>query len=376
MKVIALVGALDHVCYRYRIEAFAWAMAEQGLLLEAVPLDRNLWRRIRQLRSVGKADVVILQRKLLPLHQLHVLRRAAKCLVYDVDDAVFQRESYSGKPSASWQRMLLFWATIYAADAVIAGNDFLRHQTARFIEPQRIHVVPTCVEPERYPVSQHHRGGAAARLVWIGQQSTLPSLERCRQHLSAVARELPGLQLRVICDQYPSLPGLQVVPRPWSSASEASELSMGDIGINWLPDDQWSRGKCGLKVLQYMAAGLPVVANPVGMNCEMVQHGRTGFLASTPKEWATAITRLAVDPKLRQRMGEAGRQLVQERFSVRRWRNRFASLVRGVAERRLLGRTSEVRPASPMPELLTAEAATGPYAGYPVVSAKAGIGPL
>jgi len=332
MRVLALVGALDHVCYRYRIEAFAWAMAEHGLLLEAVPLDQNLWRRLRQLRSVRQADLVILQRKLLPLHQLRILRRAAKRLVYDVDDAVFQRESYSDKSPTSWQRMILFWATVYAADTVITGNDFLRQQTARFIEPPRIHVIPTCVEPDRYAIVRHERVGAAARLVWIGQRSTLPSLDRCQPHLALAAKILPRLQLRVICDRCPTLPGLSVVPRAWSTLTEADELSQGDIGINWLPDDQWSRGKCGLKVLQYMAAGLPVVANPVGMNCEMVVHGRTGLLASTPEEWAAAIARLAADPGLRQRMGETGRRLVERRFSVSQWSDSFARLMRCMAE--------------------------------------------
>jgi glycosyltransferase involved in cell wall biosynthesis len=349
MRVLALVGALDHVCYRYRIEAFAWAMAEHGLLLEAVPLDRNLWRRIRQLRRVGRADVVILQRKLLPLHQLQVLRRAAKRLIYDVDDAVFQRESYSSKSSASWQRMILFWATIHAADAVIAGNEYLRQRTARYIEPQRVHMVPTCVEPERYNPIRHQRMGAAARLVWIGQRSTLPSLDRCRPHLATAAQTLPGLQLRVICDRYPTLPEVRVVPRPWSTLTEANELCEGDIGINWLPDDQWSRGKCGLKVLQYMSAGLPVVANPVGMNCEMVLHGQTGILASTPEEWAAAIGRLAADPQLRRRMGEAGRRLVQERFGVSRWSGPFARLVRCVAEQTPFSTDIKVRPASARP---------------------------
>ena len=108
-------------------------------------------------------------------------------------------------------------------------------------------------------------------------------------------------------------------------------MADADIGINWLPDDSWSRGKCGLKVLQYMAAGLPVVANPVGMNREMVVHGRTGFLASTPEEWADAIERLASNPKLRQAMGQRGRHLVEERFGVERWAPRFARLVEQVA---------------------------------------------
>ena len=175
------------------------------------------------------------------------------------------------------------------------------------------------------------RTAAAARLVWIGQRSTLASLHCLRQHLAAAAERLPGLQLRVISDAAPTLPGVRVVACRWSSAGEAADLARGDIGINWLPDDCWSRGKCGLRVLQYMAAGLPVVANPVGMNCTMVVHGETGFLASTPQEWAEAIARLAAEPRLRQRMGEAGRQFVAQRYATTAWGSRLAASVDAVA---------------------------------------------
>lgn len=354
MKALALVGGPDHVCYRYRIEAFAWALAEQGLMLEAAALEQNIWKRLRQLRSARGYDVVLLQRKLLPFWQLHALRRASRCLIYDVDDALYQRDSTSRKSPSSWQRMIHYWATVYAADAVIAGNEFLRRRTMAYVEPDRLFTIPTCVEPNRYIPSRHHRVGSAARLVWIGQRSTLPSLDACSEHLSAAAKTMLGLELRVICNTWPGLPGIRVVPRRWSTLTEAAELVEGDIGINWLPNDEWSRGKCGLKVLQYMAAGLPVVANPVGMNCEMVLDGRTGFLASTPAEWASAIGRLAADPRLRQRLGAGGRQLVQERFSVERWGSEFARVVRSVVDRTSSRRETPATLLTPSP----ADAAT------------------
>jgi len=332
MKVLALIEAPGHVCYRYRIEAFAWALAERGLHLEAAPLCRGVWPRWRQIAAARRADLVVLQRKLLPIWQLCALRRAAKALVYDFDDAVFRRDSYHRKPSESWQRLGKFWATVYAADLVVAGNAHLRDRAAAYVEPARVCVIPTCVEPGRYAVSPHDRAGRPARLVWIGQRSTLASLDCVRRHLAAAARVVAGLELRVICDALPELEGVRCLLRPWTSATEAEDLTHGDIGISWLPDDAWSRGKCGLKVLQYMAAGLPVVANRVGMHRDMVIDGRTGFLADTPAEWAAAIRRLAGDPSLRRTMGAAGRRLVEERFSVDRWGPRLAALLRGAAE--------------------------------------------
>ncbi len=319
MKLMALIEGVDHVCYRYRVEAFSWALSAERLTLEPAPVARGTFRRVRQLLAARRADVVLLQRKLLPLWQLRILRRAARCLVYDVDDAVFLRDSFHRKPPESWQRLIRFWATVYAADLVTVGNDYLGRRVARYVEKDRVAEIPTCVEPARYPIASHHREAAAARLVWIGQQATLPSLGHARAVWQRLGARLPGLELRVICDRFPELPGVRMVGRRWSASTEAAELAACDLGVCWLPDDQWSRGKCGLKVLQYMAAGLPVVANPVGVNRRLVVHGRTGLLAATPADWVAAIVRLAGDPQLRTRMGTAGRRRVEAHYSVGQW---------------------------------------------------------
>lgn len=331
MRVLALVESASHVCSRYRIEPYAWALAERGLQLEISPFKRGIVGRLAQLRGARRAAAVILQRKLLPIWQTALLRRSARRLIYDVDDAVFQRDSYSPKGPRSPHRMARFWATVSAADAVIVGNHYLKRRVASWVGPEKVRVIPTCIEPRSYRPARHRRTGAAAQLVWIGQSSTLASLARAREHLAAAAERLPGLRMRIICDRGLDLLPLVVEPRPWSAPSEAAELAAADIAVNWLPDDSWSRGKCGLKVLQYMAAGLPVVANPVGMNRRMVVSGRTGLLASTPTEWAEAIAELAGNPRRRARMGAAGRRRLQRRFGVSAWSRRFADVVEAVA---------------------------------------------
>lgn len=327
MKMLALTEAPNHVCYRYRLEAFAPALNARGWTLESLPLESHTFARSPQLRAAAGADVVVLQRRLLPLWQLRMLRKAARRLVYDFDDALFCRDSYHRKGPLSWARLAHFWATVYAADAITAGNRYLSEQAAAYVEPRRVFRIPTTVDPRLYPMAAHQRRGANAKLVWIGQHSTLNCLHLADDQMTAAGRRLPGLELRVICNRFPQLSGITVAPRHWSVASETSELADADIGISWLPDDPWSLGKCGLKVLQYMAAGLPVLANPVGMNCEMVIPGETGLLATTPEEWADAVERLAGDPALRKRLGRAGRQLVEEQFDVRHWSVRFAELI-------------------------------------------------
>jgi glycosyltransferase involved in cell wall biosynthesis len=326
MKALALIESPAHVCYRYRLEAFAGALAERGIDLHEAVLAKHALPRVAQLRATRSADAVILQRRLLPRWQLAMLRRAARVLVYDVDDALFQRDSYSRKGPDSATRRARFAATVRAADLVIAGNEYLAARVAEYAATARVEVIPTCVEPARYSVAAHTRVGADARLVWIGQQSMLPSLTAASEQLSAVAAQC-NCELRVICDVAPTLPGVRVALRPWTSATETAELAAADIGVSWLPDDDWSRGKCGLKVLQYMAAGLPVVANPVGMHGQLVVDGATGFLAATQGEWAVAVARLAADPALRLRMGRAGREMVENRYSVDVWGPRLAALL-------------------------------------------------
>jgi glycosyltransferase involved in cell wall biosynthesis len=205
---------------------------------------------------------------------------------------------------------------VRCADAVIAGNAFLAEQAARWADASRVHTIPTCVDPACYPLDEPTRNGAGVELVWVGSSSTLQGLQAIAPLLEDIGQNVSGVCLKLLCDRFLQLRHLPVRPVAWSAAREAAEIADADIGISWMPDDLWSRGKCGLKVLQYLAAGLPVIANPVGVHTEMVRHGETGYLAQTPSEWIEAVRRLAHDPQLRRRLGRAGRRLVETRYSV------------------------------------------------------------
>jgi glycosyltransferase involved in cell wall biosynthesis len=146
---------------------------------------------------------------------------------------------------------------------------------------------------------------------------------------------VPGLRLKLVCDRFLRLDHLPVVEVPWARETEAAALATADVGVSWIPDDEWSRGKCGLKVLQYMAAGLPVIANPVGVHPEIVRNGATGYLAATPGEWLVAVATLAAEPWLRHRMGQVGRQRLEAGYSVAAGARRWLDLLE-----RLDGRTA------------------------------------
>jgi glycosyltransferase involved in cell wall biosynthesis len=347
MELLALVESPDHVCCRYRIRAFAPALLAAGWSLNCEGLKRGAFFRPFQLCRASHFDAVILQRKLLPDWQLRALRRAAEYLVFDFDDAVLYRDSYDSRGLESRWRSRRFAQTVTMADTVVAGNDFLADCALRAgARVDRVHVIPTCVDPRVYPVARQDEESAVIDLVWIGSASTLQGLEQSRPIWERLAKAFRHLRIRIICDRIPESFPLPVVPIPWSEATEACELAAGHIGVSWLPDDLWSRGKCGLKVLQYQAAGLPVVANPVGAHCEMVHAGETGMLATTPGDWVDAMGTLVADARLRQEMGYEARRRIEAHYSVAAWADTFVSSMTGTTRSSVPGSWKVDRGAS------------------------------
>jgi glycosyltransferase involved in cell wall biosynthesis len=320
MKALALVDAPDHVCCRYRINAYAPALNAAGWELSFQAFSRGLVARLSQIAGAARFDSLIVQRKLLPRWQIRMLRRHSKHLVFDFDDAVLYRDSYDPRGPDSPRRAARFAEVVRLADRVVAGNDFLADCAVRAgARADRVRVIPTCIDIDRYRPTPGGEPGPGLDLVWIGSSSTLQGLELQRPLWERIAREVPGVRLRVICDRFPDLGALPVVAVPWSEATEADALAAGDAGISWIPDDLWSRGKCGLKVLQYQASGLPVLANPVGVHPALIDHGTTGWLADTPDAWLASVRTLAADPSRRRRMGEAARASVAADYSIAAW---------------------------------------------------------
>jgi glycosyltransferase involved in cell wall biosynthesis len=331
VKVIGLVESPSHVCCRYRLRAFADGFAAQGIHLELRPLGRGL-SRWRTLGEVGDADVVILQRKLMSAWEVARLRRHARRLVFDFDDAVFHRDSYHPQGIENPTGRYRFEATVRVADAVVGGNDWLTEHAIR-AGAILAQTIPTCVDPDAYLPALHDRTDGRLTLVWVGSASTLQGLEQNRVLLETLGLRVPGLTLRLVCDASLRFRHLPVEHRVWSEDDEAAAIAGADVGLSLLPDDEWSRGKCGLKVLQYLAAGLPVIGNPVGVTPDLIGTAddpfRAGMLASTADEFVSALTALG-DPEVRRRLGRVGRRRLIERYSVsvglRRWLSLFTDL--------------------------------------------------
>jgi glycosyltransferase involved in cell wall biosynthesis len=217
-----------------------------------------------------------------------------------------------------------------SAGAVIAGNGYLA-QRAHEAGAREICVLPTVLDPGRYSPARQLRRGNGVRIAWIGQPSGAAYLSLASSALSRAANFGP-VCLRVIGAQAPEVSAVSTESLEWTLDSEASSLQECDIGIMPLPDSPWERGKCGYKLIQYMACGLPTLASPVGVNRDIVQHGKTGFLCASPDDWAHYLQLLMANPELCQRMGAEGRKCVEERFSVYSVVPKLAELLKRIAK--------------------------------------------
>ena len=306
MRLLILTHRRDDPSFRVRWEQHLPVLARHGIETEVREVGKRGRRAL--FNEARGADTVVLHRRLLALRDFRALRRRARRLVYDFDDALCYRPV---APHRSRSRERRFFRTVARADLVLAGNRFLAG-LAR-LRASRVLVLPSTV-PEDPPPEVEVLPGFTA--VWIGQSVTLPHLDPVRKAVASV-----GVRLRVIADQAPA--DAELIP--WSLDTEKAELARCHVGLMPLPSDPFARGKCGYKLLQYYAAGLPAIASPVGVNRLLAEGG--AILARTADEWADALRLLRSDPDLRQRLGRKGRAFVLRRYAAGPLAERLARLL-------------------------------------------------
>lgn len=270
--------------------------------------DKTAAGRRAILRAATRADAVVVLRRTPGWLYGRRLRRASKRLVFDFDDAIFIARS--GRFS---QRPARFRRIVKQSDHVWAGNLYLADEALRF--NRHVSVLPTSIEIERYQAMAEKPVNATV-LVWIGSRSTSKYLVDVLPVLEAACSGCETLRLKNISDFELHSEKLPVDNVPWSQATEAADLASSTIGIAPMREDPWARGKCGLKVLQYMASGLPVITSPYGINRDLVEAGKTGFHAVSTRQWSDAICRLAGEPGLATAMGAAGREKCESHFTL------------------------------------------------------------
>jgi len=273
-------------------------------------------RAIAVLPRRHAADVVWIEKELWPWAPAWLERFAwgRRPVMLDFDDAVFHSYDLHRSPAAR----ALFGDKIdqlmRAATLVVVGNDYLARR-ARQAGAQRVEVLPTVVDLKRYVVATRETvTDAPLRVGWIGSPATVDYVRQLAGPLAALAAKR-RVVLRLIGAKV-NLPNVPIEFVPWTESGEVQAIADLDVGVMPLPDSPWERGKCGYKLVQYLACGVPVVASPVGVNATLVQPGENGFLATTDAEWIQALTCLADDEALRRRLGAQGRALVESRYSL------------------------------------------------------------
>lgn len=296
-------------------------------------LLRAYFMRIGVLLRRKIFDVIWIEKEALPWTPTWLERELLQGMPYvlDYDDAIFH--NYDRHSSRLVRHFLgdRIDRLMAGASSVVVGNSYLAWRAHR-AGARRVEVLPTVVDLNRYtPIKASGRSARVPRVVWIGSPSTVRYLNELREPLVSLRRQLDFV-LQVITRNPIDLPDVNVEFVPWSEETEVSALLEGDVGVMPLPDSPWERGKCGYKLIQYMACGLPVVASPVGANKEIVRVGENGFLASTDREWVETLAMLLKDGALRQRMGEAGRKRVEQEYCVQQVAPKFTSILRSALE--------------------------------------------
>jgi glycosyltransferase involved in cell wall biosynthesis len=322
MKLLVLTNNPDRPSFRQRIEVYLDILQRNGIKCEVARVPAGPAARCRLLKRGADFDAVFLHKKRLNLIEAVLLRRYSRKTIYDFDDAVMyktvapQRKTLCGS--------IRFRLTVKLADLVIAGNPYLAEHARKF--NTKVEVLPTGLNTNEYEIAATRKTDGKVRLVWIGSRSTLRYLTEIAPALEEIGSRHENVILRIVCGDFIDLEKMSVEKCLWSEQTQIADLVTSDIGLAPLPDNRFTRGKCGFKVLQYASAGLPVVASPVGVNRDYVRDNVTGYLASDTEEWVDRISRLVENAQLRKDMGQSARKSVK-RFDISVIGEQLAALI-------------------------------------------------
>jgi glycosyltransferase involved in cell wall biosynthesis len=336
---------------RYRIEQWRPYLERDGITLDVLPfadpeLARLLYqpgklaakaahiaaacvRRTGEVLRARRYDAVIVHRTAClvgPAVLERLLGIMGRPVIFDFDDAIFLLHTTAANRRFGWLKFPGKTGVICRLSReVVVGNSYLADYARRFNE--NVSIIPPGIDTDQYQPLVRGASDGPVVIGWTGSSTSQTYLEM----FTPLLRELTSrkdVRIRVISDRLPDLPGVAVEWQPWSIDRETEDLAPIDIGIMPMPDDDWSRGKCSFKAMQYMAMGIPPVCSDVGNNRVVVNHGVNGFLANTTEEWLARLEELIDDPALRARFGAEARSTIEARYSMRHCAKLFGEVVR------------------------------------------------
>lgn len=294
---------------------------------------RLLMRRLFSILRASNYSVVVIEYELIPFFPAifeWLLRYRGCKLIVDYDDAIFHRYDVHNFFIIRSLFKNKIQSVMRSANIVIVGNKYLANY-AHSSGSSQVELIPTVVDLSKYPVFKSNFQSNFFNIGWIGSPSTtkyLYSIAPALAHMckndnvivtliGAESIEIPGVSLRII---------------PWSEETEIECLSSFDVGIMPLPDEPWASGKCGFKLIQYMASGLPVIASPIGVNKEIVDDGVNGFLSDSNEQWVEALEKLYENVDMRAKMGAGGRKLIESKYCTNVTAGKITQLLTGLTK--------------------------------------------
>lgn len=341
MRVLALVPGLYDISpsQRYRIEQWEPLLRERGVEITYEPFEcpelnallyeqgkmakkmmlvaKNFGRRFSAVKKARDFDLVYILREAAllgpPIFE-KLVHKTGVPIVFDFDDAIFV--SYRS-PSNGYLSYLKFAGktktTCQLAAHVMVGNPYLAEYARQF--NKNVTVIPTTIDTRAYEPPPPKPPGGPLVIGWTGSHSTVQHLDTLRGALQKLAQR-EKFRLRVIGTPAYECGPVEVEAMRWRATTEVDDLRPIDIGVMPLPEDKWSKGKCGAKALQFMGMGIPTVCSPVGVNTDIIQDDQNGFIANTEDEWVDKLSRLLQSAELRRRLGQAGRVTVEQKYSA------------------------------------------------------------
>jgi len=287
-------------------------------------------KRVGTLFTISKYDFVFIHREAAPIgppvFEWVIAKVLRKKIIYDFDDAIWLTD----KRQESWIEKTIRWRNKVGnicnwSEKVSAGNAYLADFAKRF--SKNVVINPTTIDTVNVHTS-NPKPGLGSRIIigWTGSHSTLKYLKDLEPVLKHIEQNFPQVDFHVIADKAPDLNLQRLEFKTWSVETEVKDLSQFDIGIMPLPNDEWAKGKCGFKALQYMAMEIPTLVSPVGVNTSIINPGVNGLFAMSRLEWEKELTSLIESESLRRRLGREGRLTVEQHYSVESNRKTFLSL--------------------------------------------------
>ena len=310
-KIVFLTEPLTSPSTRFRVLQNIPEFTKLNLDIACKVIPKGISDRLRLFASLPSYDIVILQRKLFQWGVLWYIRKKSKKLIYDFDDAVLYRDS-NASTFHSTSRLRRFRHSLKFADLAIAGNNYLKNISLRFTK--NVVVIPTGINTETYTPNPQTRVPSPVTIGWIGSAPNLFYLKQLIEPINSLYKINNKFRLKIVCDDFIDGFHCPVENKKWQKDDEIKDIQSFDVGILPMTDDKWTKGKCALKLLQYMSCGLTSISSTSEVTSTIIQDGYNGFLASSVTDWIEKLNIAIENPVKRGNMGKEARISIMKKY--------------------------------------------------------------